>query len=206
MLKNISIVSLLSLFLLTGCSFSAKNIDAPQQNLSQQAQMKTKSLDDTIVRLSDKLKDNSTLDLEKISGTVTVTSFVDLNNLDKTTQFGRLLGESMLSELFSRGFNVSDFRGQGVITIDKDGEFYITRDARKLEAEVPNTYILVGTYTKIGGSTLLNARIIDNTTGKLVASARDIYDEEYCDVAEDACYPETKKKIKIISVDSFALN
>ena len=159
------------------------------------------SLNETIIDIADQLKRSNKLKL-KDTGTIAITTFVDLNKFDKTTHFGRILGESMFNELFVRGFNVSDFRGQGAISINNKGEFYITRDISKLASEVNNTYILVGTYSKIENKTLLNVRIMDNTTGKIVASARAIHKHDYCSIKDEICIEKpkvVKRKIKIIT-------
>jgi len=113
---------------------------------------------------------------------VILTSFVDLNQLNKTTTFGRLLGESMYNELHIRKFNVTDFRGQDAISVNADGEFHITRDVTKLKDHIGNIeYIVVGTYVKFeAGTVLINARIIDSESGKIISTARVIYKPDDC--------------------------
>jgi len=53
----------------------------------------------------------------------------------------------MLSELHKIGFKVLDFHGKDAMLVNKDGEFYITRDITKLKDEINNANILVGTYS-----------------------------------------------------------
>jgi TolB-like protein len=153
------------------------------------------SLNDAILSLANQLSINNKLQPSD-TGTITLTSFVDLQKFDKTSQFGRVLGESLFSELFIRGFNVTDFRGQNAISVNKTGEFFITRDVSKLASEVSNTYILIGTYSKIDQNVIINARIIDNKTGKLVTSARAMYANDDCSLF-GACN-NIQRKIKII--------
>ena len=154
------------------------------------------TLNNAIVSLANQLSQNSRIKPTD-TGTITVTSFVDLQQLNKTSQFGRVLGESLFSELFVRGFNVSDFRGQNAISINGSGEFYITRNVAKLQSEVPNTYIVVGTYSKIDENVMINARILDNKTGKIVSSARVMYGNDDCSIF--GICNNAKRKIKIIS-------
>jgi len=153
------------------------------------------SLNDAILSLANQLSINNKLQTAD-TGTITLTSFVDLKKLTKTSQFGRVLGESLFSELFVRGFNVTDFRGQNAISVNKHGEFFITRNVSKLASEVSNTYILVGTYSKIDENVIINARIIDNKTGKLVTSARAMYANDDCSLF-GACN-NLQRKIKIV--------
>ena len=156
------------------------------------------TINDAILSLANQLSKNNTLS-PKDTGTITVTSFVDLQQLNKTSQFGRVIGESLFSELFVRGFNVSDFRGQNAITINANGEFYITRNITMLQSEVSNTYILVGTYSKIDQNVIINARILDNKTGKIVSSGRVMYANDDCSIF-NVCN-NAQRKIKLISDD-----
>ena len=156
------------------------------------------SINDAILSLSNQLSKNNAL-APTDTGTITVTSFVDLQQLNKTSQFGRVIGESLFSELFVRGFNVSDFRGQNAITINANGEFYITRNITMLQSEVSNTYILVGTYSKIDQNVIINARILDNKTGKIVSSGRVMYANDDCSIF-NVCN-NAQRKIKWVSED-----
>lgn len=150
-------------------------------------------LNNTILELADKLLLSSRINTSDM-GEIAITSFVDLHKLNKTTHFGRTLGETMFDELFIRGFNVSEFRGQSSLTVNSKGEYYITRDVAQLNKSVPNKYVLVGTYTNIEDHMLINARILNNTTGKIVASARAYYNSDDCKLLEN-CLPPRKIKI-----------
>jgi len=140
MLASFSIASII----FTGCN--QNTIVIPQKEASTNVIHST--LNNAILSIANQLSKNNKLSPTD-TGTITVTSFVDLKHLNKTSQFGRVLSESLFSELFIRGFNLSDFRGQHAISINANGEFYITRNIEKLQSEVSNTYILVGTYSRI---------------------------------------------------------
>jgi TolB-like protein len=160
---------------------------------------KTKSsehLNEAILSLADQLLVNNKLK-KKDTGTIALTSFVDLDKFEKTSKFGRIVSESLFSELFARGFNVTDFRGQSSLTVNKTGEFYITRSISKLRKEIPNSYVLVGTYSKIDEEIFINARILDNITGKVLTSGRTIYENEDCRVF--SLCKKTNRKIRIIA-------
>ena len=157
------------------------------------------TLNEAILSVANQLSKNSKLNPND-TGTITVTSFVDLKQLNRTSQFGRVLGESLFSELFIRGFNVSDFRGQNAISINGNGEFYITRNVTRLQSEVSNTYVAVGTYSKIDQNIIINARILDNKTGKIVSSARAMYANDDCSIF--GICNNAQRKIKIISTSN----
>ena len=152
-------------------------------------------VDDRIVELADNLLASSRIVKEDM-GNIAITSFVDLHQLSKTTAFGRTLGETFFNELFIRGFNVADFRGQNALTINTTGEFFITRNAKLINRNIPNTYVLVGTYSSIDNKILINARIMDNKTGKVVASAKTYYNTNDCKLLNNCVKPRT---IRIIT-------
>jgi TolB-like protein len=200
---RLSAISSLLLFAISGCTqiqFSNISITTmPQVNTNH---LINNTVNATITDLAKQLKKSAKLK-KGDKGSIAVTTFVDLNLLEKTTYFGRSLAESMFNELFIRGFNVSDFRGKNAISINSKGEFYITRDIKNIKSqEISNTYVLVGTYTKIGRNILINVRIIDNNSGNLVASARSIYKNDYCKLNPEFCTntsPLTTRKIRIVT-------
>ena len=151
-------------------------------------------IDDKIVELADMLLSNSRISKSDM-GNIAITSFVDLHRLSRTTSFGRTLGETFFNELFTRGFNVADFRGQHSLTVNPTGEFFITRDVRKINKKIVNSYVLVGTFTAIDKKVLINARIIDNRTGRVVASAKTYYKTKDCRVLGNCPRP---RMIRII--------
>jgi len=106
---------------------------------------------------------------------VLITSFVRLDNFKKTTEFGRVVSESLINEMSNRGFNIIEYRGQMAVSVNEDGEYFISRNPYKLKDEVPNTYVVVGTYSRQFGKVMLNARVIDNVTGKIISTSRSTY-------------------------------
>ncbi len=107
---------------------------------------------------------------------ILITSFVELRNFTNTTEFGRVIGESLIHELAFRGFNVVEFRSQTAVSIDERGEYFMSRSLNKLHKEVENRYILVGTYSRLEYRIVINARIVDNENGSIIATARSVYE------------------------------
>ncbi|PIF04873.1 MAG: hypothetical protein CSA86_00375 [Arcobacter sp.] len=136
-------------------------------------------LDDKIVELADSLLASSRI-AQADMGNIAITSFVNLHNLSSTSAFGRTLAETFFNELFVRGFNVADFRGQNALSVNPTGEFFITRDIKKINKKIANSYVLVGTFSAIGTKVIINARIMDNQTGRVVASAKTYYTTNDC--------------------------
>jgi len=132
---------------------------------------------------------------------VILTSFVDLNQLNKTTTFGRLLGESMFNELHIRNFKIIDFRGQDAVSVNADGEFHLTRDVEKLKDHIEAVeYVVVGTYVKFEEKNILiNARILDSETGEVISTARILYHPVDCKLF-DICYDKAPRRDNGISI------
>ncbi len=159
----------------------------------------TSKISDTVDKIAQQLF--ATLKTKKKIGSVAITSFVDLRQLNKTTHFGRVLGESMFNELYKRGIDVMDFRGQKALSINADGEFFLSRDVRKLHSPIENSYVLVGTYTKIAEGVLINTRIIDNKNGRVIASSRVVFHSNNCKLFEDCPKPKPEPVIKVRTID-----
>lgn len=138
-----------------------------QRNITTQ-----NTLEGTIYSLATQMMRNKKMNTAK---PVLITSFVRLDNFKKTTEFGRIVSESLINEMSFRGFNIIEYRGQMAVSINEKGEYFITRNPYKLKDKVPNTYIVVGTYSRQFGKVMLNARVIDNITGKIISSARVTY-------------------------------
>ena len=195
MFKNIfkvGIFAALVMFLVSGCSYkriSTNNsandevgkeynkVQVAKQHLEVAEDMQKNvttqnTLESTISSLSTQIMQNRKLDTNK---PVLITSFVRLDKLKETSEFGRVVGESLINELSNRGFNVIEFRGQMAVSINDQGEYFISRKPHEIKSQIPNTYIVVGTYSRQGGRIILNARVIDNITGKIISSARSTY-------------------------------
>ncbi len=154
------------------------------------------SLESTIDSLATQMMRNTKIPTNK---PVLVTSFVKLDNFKETNEFGRVIGESLINELSNRGFNVIEFRGQLNVSIDENGEYFISRDISKLKEKIPNTYVVVGTYSRQYGKVVLNARVVDNISGRIISSSRAIYQHNKrndCVVFKDCKPPRTIKIVK----------
>ncbi|MFK2823696.1 FlgO family outer membrane protein [Malaciobacter sp. WC5094] len=130
------------------------------------------TLEGTINSLATQMMRNQKLATNK---PVIITSFVRLDQFKKTTEFGRIVSESLINELSNKGFNIIEFRGQLAVSVDDKGEYFITRKVRQMKGKTPNTYVVVGTYSRQYKKVILNARVIDNITGRIITSARSTY-------------------------------
>lgn len=130
-----------------------------------------------------------------------ITTFVNLNNFQKTSKFARVISESLIDELHTKRFSIIDYRTQDVLSVDKNGEYLLTRDYNKLKSSIPESLLLVGTYSIIDKKTLvINARIIDNFTSEVISTAKVLYTYKNCRYLE-ICLDEDKTNISNILED-----
>jgi len=174
-----------SLLLITGCTHNGNDalsqeydkVQTTKQHLEVAADMQKyvtnqSTLEATIASLAAQMMQNKKMDTNK---PILITSFVRLDQLKKTTEFGRVISESLINELSNRGFNIIEYRGQMAVSINDEGEYFISRKPHEIKGSIPNTYVVVGTYSRQAGRIMLNARVIDNITGKIISSARATY-------------------------------
>jgi len=187
MIKNIlksNIIISSIILMLVGCTsrnevISKENdkVQTTKQHLEVSADMQKNvttqdTLESTIASLAAQMLENKKFDTNK---PVLITSFVRLDEFKKTTEFGRVISESLINELSNKGFEIIEFRGQMAVSVNDEGEYFISRKPHELKSKIPDTYVVVGTYSRQPGKVMLNARVIDNITGKIITSARATY-------------------------------
>lgn len=103
---------------------------------------------------------------------LTVNTFVNLNNLYKTSSLGRYLGEQTIGELQAAGMAVIDVRKSNSLMIREGyGEYGLSRDMEELSPTHGSQAMVVGTYSFAHGQILLNARILRNVDGMVLSHA-----------------------------------
>ncbi|MAD42996.1 MAG: hypothetical protein CL623_11490 [Arcobacter sp.] len=195
-ISKVGITATLTAFVISGCTYKNEitsttvdgevlkeynKVQTTKQHLEiaedKQRNVTTqKTLEGTISSLATQMMRNKKMTTNK---PVLITSFVRLDSFKKTSEFGRIVSESMIDELSNRGFNIIEFRGQMAVSVNDKGEYFITRKTNRLKDKVPNTYVVVGTYSRQFGKVMLNARVIDNVTGKIISSSRSTYNHGY---------------------------
>lgn len=175
----------------TGCTPKEVKVEEVKKSI-----VHTYSIEDTFVELAEGLSEN--LNKKKIdSSDVAVTTFVQLNNFSRTSKFGRLLSESLYHELSYRKVNMLDFRAKKALSIDASGEYYLSRNVKKLNKAISTNYILVGTYSMYSNNVLINARIINSANGEVVSSAGVIYHDYDCRLFDDC--KKSNQPIQLVS-------
>ena len=101
-----------------------------------------------------------------------VTSLADINNLNSSSRFGRLLAEAVSSQLFRQGGVIRDIRSAGALFVQpRNGELILSRNARNLAGEMDARAVIAGTYGRGATSVAVNIRMIDLHTRAVVSVA-----------------------------------
>lgn len=102
---------------------------------------------------------------------VLVTTFVDNNDLEQTSQFGRVLQEHIASRLVQLGYTVREMKLANTLRIEpKSGETILTRDLSQLSAGQQAQAILVGTISRTDRILYISARLINPLNNNILAT------------------------------------
>ena len=102
---------------------------------------------------------------------VLVTTFVDNNNLEQTSQFGRTMQEHIASRLVQLGYAVKEIKLSNKLLIEPgSGETILSRDLQKLAQTQKAQAIVVGTVSVTNRTMYLSSRMINPVTANVIAS------------------------------------
>lgn len=100
-----------------------------------------------------------------------VATLVDVDQLNKGSALGLALAEGFTSYLHQGGYTLVDLKSQGVIEINDQGEFFLTRNADRLRQMTPVDFVLAGTLSRSQEGVDVNVRIIGIKSKIVVAAA-----------------------------------
>ena len=117
------------------------------------------TLSNLIKTITNELSSVSTLEFSN-GEKLLITSFVDLNNLKKSSSFGRLLSERLMTSMGNRGYNIIELRsGANLFIIEKEGEMVLTRNNHEISDKIYGGAIIYGTYLVSKQNVFVTARI-----------------------------------------------
>ena len=160
---------------LAGCSSLADKMTAQKSNDSVRGQkdidMSPDNLNKKIDLIAKQLFDNLK-GFSHESSPVVVTTFVELDSLGGTSQFGRYVSERLVYVLHNMGFQVFEIRqSQLVKVVKRKGEFHLTRETMELLNRYRSDAVIVGTYLLVEGELSLQVRMLDRDSSRIVSVA-----------------------------------
>lgn len=103
---------------------------------------------------------------------VAVTTFVDANDLTKTSALGRVMTEVIVSLLHRQGFEVIELRRtSNFLMVPKRGVFYMSREIKHLAAQHQVSSVVVGSYAEGLDSVVVTGRLISAVDGTILSSS-----------------------------------
>lgn len=100
-----------------------------------------------------------------------VTTFVDNNDLEKTSKFGRVLQEHISSRLVQLGYSVKEIKMTGKLLIEpRSGESILSRDLSKISPSIKSQAILVGTISATNRTLYVSARFVNPVNNAIISS------------------------------------
>jgi TolB-like protein len=131
------------------------------------------------------------IDLKKsiAVGTILPSSLETGNNLPANPQFGLQIQESLLTLATQAGLSVVEYKTMGSIKMGNQFDAMLSRDIDSLNSQVQADYFLTGTYTVMEQSTMVNLRLIEVPSNKVIAAATDY-------IPADAMWSASKVTLK----------
>lgn len=92
---------------------------------------------------------------------VLVATVADLNKLNQSTAFGRLLAEQLASRLSQLGIPVNELKLTGKLYVSQSqGELVLSRELKEISSSQKADLVLVGTYVDAGPSVFVSLKLV----------------------------------------------
>lgn len=99
-------------------------------------------------------------------------TFVDIDDLGRSTTFGRISAEIVASALANQGMQVREIKMSESLLIEENlGELILSRQVQQLRAEYDARSILMGTYAVGQDFIYVNARLVGTEAGIVLGAA-----------------------------------
>ncbi|PID76382.1 MAG: hypothetical protein CSB24_06890 [Deltaproteobacteria bacterium] len=104
---------------------------------------------------------------------ILTTTFVNNNNLQETSDFGRTLQQHLSSRLVQIGYTVEEVKLRSNLLIQpKRGEFMLSRHLYNLKGNHKAQAVMVGTFSFTGRTMYISARLV-NPINQIIISSHD---------------------------------
>ncbi len=154
----------------TGTGIAAPSLEGDVTYHMDQASLLNAQIHDIAIQLIENMQGEP-----GTGGVVGVATFVDLNNLYRTSPFGRYLAEQLMGELQRAGFKVVEVRKtESLLIKERYGEYSLSREIREIARQTSARMILVGTYLVKGDFVFVNARLVSGNNSMVASSAMKI--------------------------------
>ena len=99
-------------------------------------------------------------------------SFVNLDNFNESSSFGRYIAEQLFYEFNQRGFPIKEYRVPGNISVrENEGEFFLSRALGDICVPAHGSVVVAGTYYSDPQAVFVNARLLRPSDGRVLRTA-----------------------------------
>ncbi|HSR36298.1 MAG TPA: FlgO family outer membrane protein [Desulfurivibrionaceae bacterium] len=105
---------------------------------------------------------------------IAVVSAVPLSDLKRDSEFGRVMGEYLLTDLADRGLKVTELRlSKEISIVPQTGEFIMSRNIAELANHAPELdYVVVSTFSNTRKTLIVQGRLVALKDGQVKTSWR----------------------------------
>ncbi|MFH1021010.1 MAG: FlgO family outer membrane protein [Pseudomonadota bacterium] len=109
-----------------------------------------------------------------LAGRIGVVNAVPLSDFKRDTEFGRVMGEYLLTDLADRGLTVTELRlGKEITILPQTGEFLLSRNIGELASKNPALeYAVVSTFSNTRKTLIVQGRLVRLSDGLIKTSWR----------------------------------
>jgi len=109
-----------------------------------------------------------------VAARIAVVNGVPISDLKRDTEFGRVVGEYLLTDLADRGLNVTELRmGKEITILPQTGEFILSRNIGELANKTPEVeYVVVTTFANTRKTLIVQGRLVRLSDGAIRTSWR----------------------------------
>lgn len=122
----------------------------------------TQQIANELVRQNDQLTSKQAL---------LVATPVLLDDLTTTNPLGLQIQQGLITAMHDHQFNLVDLNVGENVSVTNEGELLLTRDWRKLPADLPVEHVLVSTISLSMDMLVVNSRIVNVTNNRVVSAA-----------------------------------
>lgn len=113
---------------------------------------------------------STTVTIDK-SVPVLVATLVNIDALNDTSRFGRLISEQVSTRFSQQGFNVVEMKIRSDIYIrEGSGEMMLSRDVRDLSKNYKAQVVVVGNYALASGYVYLTLKVVALTDNRVISA------------------------------------
>ena len=111
------------------------------------------------------------VDCQRTQSALIVTTLVNINQLESTTPFGRLVSEHVSGRLAQHGYGVIELKIREKVQMKQNsGEFLLTRDILQTAKSHQAQAVVVGTYMEASDRVFVSIKMVEAGQNKIIGA------------------------------------